>query len=197
MVYSVDENGNNVGFFSDAQLDVLAENAKAVENDSEVIAAKAKLALAKVDAYYSEGSETAADSERTMTLAIRKLLVRLGYKYDNKAAKFDGKGHALFCNLWSCGTDKLSHTKAVRHNGDDETPCMLRTTAEIAGWLGDTCAEYVKSLGKGKAARKGVADKVKAYYKGCIDFDDTPEVAITKAAKKFDLSEDQVNAYIK
>lgn len=197
LVYNVDDKGNNKGMFTDSQLDMLAENAKAIEDDSDVIAAKKALNNAKLAAYYAEGSDTAADSERTMSIALRKVVSSLGCKWDNKAQQFDGKGNGLYASLYSCGTDKGTHTFAVRHKGDDEIPTMLRTNAEIAGWLGDTCAEYVRTMTGAKKAKKGLADKVKSYYQGCIDFDDTTDIAIAKAAKKFGITESDVKSYIK
>lgn len=193
----VDGKEESKGFLSDAQLDVLAENARVIEGDNAVIAAKKALNDAKLNAYYAKGSDTAEDAQRIMSLVLRKLVMLQGCKWDNKAQKFDGKGNGLYASLYSCGTDKLTHKKAVRHNGDNETPTMLRTIAEISGWLGDTCAEYVRIMSGIKKAKKGIAGKVKSYYQGCIDFDDTPDIAIAKAAKKFDLTEDAVKSYIK
>lgn len=192
LICKVDEDGANVGFLTAAQIDVIGANAKAIDKDPAVIAAKRQVTAAQIAAYYAKGSDTATDANRTMNTVLRKFVTRLGYKWNNKDQKFEDEGDAVFSSLLSCGTDSGKHTKAVRHTGGKEVPEMLRTTPEIAGWLGDVCRKYISVQKGAQKEKKTIEERILNYYLGCIDFDDTDEIAIKKAAKKFGLPEDRV-----
>lgn len=191
LICSVDENGKNQGFFSDAQLDVVAENATTVDENKKVKEAKKALANAKLEAYYSKGSDTAEDAKRIVNITLRKIVSGLGGKWDNKKGTFKAPNDTFFEALKATGT---KNGRAFRRSTGTYT--MLRTPAEIAGWLTDTCGEYLKALKDVQKTRKTLEDKIRNYYHGCLDFDDTPEIALKKTAKKFAVDENTVKKYL-
>lgn len=191
LIYSVDQEGKNLGFFSDAQLDVIAKNADAVDENKKVKEAKKALANAKLEAYYSKGSDTAEDAERVVDITLRKIVSGLGGKWDNQKGAFEAPNDTFFEALKATGT---KNGRAFRRSTGAYT--MLRTPAEIAGWMTDTCGEYLKALKDVQKIRKTLEDKIKNYYNGCIDFDDTAEVALKKTAKKFNVDENDVKKYL-
>lgn len=184
-------------FFTDAQFKVLAKNAKdVIEQNADVIAAKAALEAAKLNAYYNS-ADTQEDAKAVIDLTLRKVVTYCGGHWDNKTQRFDNSAQVMYSALYSVATDSDTHDTATRPDGDTSRRVMLRTPAEVAGWLGDAAKSYIKETAKGKKTRKGIADRIKTYYQGCIDFDDTPETATAKAAKKFGITAEEVATYIK
>lgn len=185
------------GYLSENLLSALAADSnEAIEKDAAVISAKTELEKAKKEAFYNS-SDCVDDVTAVIGQIIRKVVSDLGGKYDNKTDKFDGKFAAMYSNLWTAAVDDSK--KPVRIKDGKKAVVMLRTTAEIAGWLGDVAKTYLanKSDAKSKKTAKSLKDRIKAYYLGKVEIGKTAEAAILLTAGKFDLEEETVKEYIK